>query len=158
MTLNWQPTMTLGALAALWWLLSGGDATSWVIGVPTVAAAGWAAWRPGHRSRRAISLTGLLRFMPFFIRESLRGGSEVALRTLTPHMRIRPGFASYRTGLVRTDARVFFANCVSLLPGSLAASLEGDRLDIHLLDTTVDPGDELRRLEEAVARIFPETS
>ena len=156
MRITWHPALTLGALAAVWWLLSGGTPSSWVVGVPAVAAAAWAAYRLGGTRARPVSAWGLMRFLPFFLWESLRGGADVAMRTLAPRMRIHPGFTTYRISLRRQDARVLFANCVSLLPGSLAAELNGDRLDLHLLDDRADPDAELRRLERAVARVYPD--
>ena len=44
-------------------------------------------------------------------------------------------------------------NCVSLLPGTLAARLDGDQVELHLLDAGEDPEPELRRLEQAIARL-----
>jgi len=154
--INRSTLATLTLLAGVWWLLSDGDPASWAIGLPAVAAAGWSARRLGSRGDGAVSVLGLLRFLPLFLWESLRGGTDVALRTLAPRMRIHPGLALYRTRLQRQDARVFFTNCVCLLPGTLAANLEGDRLDIHLLDVDSDPTDELGHLERAVSRVFPE--
>lgn len=158
MTIDRHGPVTLASLAGLWWLLSDGDPASWVIGLPAVVAAGWSAQRLTSGHNGAVSVAGLLRFVPFFIWESLRGGIDVALRTLAPRMRIRPGLATYRTALRRQDARVFFANCVCLLPGTLAADLNGDRLDIHMLDAASDPVGELRRLELPVARVYPDTA
>ena len=45
-------------------------------------------------------------------------------------------------------------NCVSVLPGTLAARLDGDCVELHLLDDSVDPELELLRLEQAIARLF----
>lgn len=71
-------------------------------------------------------------------------------------MRIRPGFKRYRTKLKTLSARTFFANCVSLLPGTLAADLQDAWLEIHVLNTDSDPNAELTRLERFVAQIFIE--
>ena len=147
----------LALLAGLWWLLTGGDSASWLVGLPAVAAAAWAAGRLQSAGGPPVSLPGLLLFLPFFLWESLRGGIDVMLRTLAPRMRIHPGTAEYRTGLRREDARVFFANCLCLLPGTLAADLSGDRITVHLLDARVDPGEDLKRLERAVARVYPQS-
>lgn len=139
----------------LWWLLTGGAATAWIIGVPAVAIATLAAWRLRRSSLRGIPARGLSSFLPFFLLESLRGGSDVALRTLAPRMRIQPGFITYSTRLPDDRARVFFANCVCLLPGTLAADLNHTSLYIHVLDISVDNASELERLEQAVAKLFP---
>jgi len=154
----WPRLYAIGLLAALWWLLSGGDPHSWIIGVPAVLGAYWQVQSRPVKEKRPISLIGLLRFAPYFVWESLRGGLDVALRTLAPHMRIQPGFRAYRTQLRRPDARVFFANCVCLLPGTLAADCEGDRVQVHQLDARFDTTDDLRLLEQAVLRIYPETN
>ena len=103
-----------------------------------------------------MSLSGLIRLLPLFVWESLRGGIDVARRTLTPRMRIKPGFTQYRIRLERCSARVFFTNCVCLLPGTLAADLRDDRIEIHMLDSTVNPHAELERLERAIARVYRE--
>ena len=117
--------------------------------------AAWVLIRLRAWHSEPVSVTGLLRFVPFFIWESLRGGIDVALRTLAPTMRIAPDFAVYRTALQQHEARVLLANCVSLLPGTLTADLQGDRLHVHLLDARVDPHGELRRLERAVGWVYP---
>lgn len=156
MKVNGQAPLMLALLAGLWWLLSGGDPASWVVGLPAVVAATWSAWRLGTGAGTSLSTIGLLRFLPLFAWESVRGGIDVARRTLAPRMRVRPGLVVYRIRLRRQDARVFFANCVCLLPGTLAADLRGDHLDVHLLEAGTDPAGELHRLERAVARVYPD--
>ncbi len=82
---------------------------------------------------------------------------DVALRTLAPRMRIRPGFLRYRTALNTPEARTLFVNCVSLLPGTLAADLHDDWLEIHTLNMDADFKSELAGLEIAVARLYKRT-
>jgi multicomponent Na+:H+ antiporter subunit E len=154
MALDRHDILGLLAFASVWWLLSDGAPGSWLIGIPAVLAAGWAARRLGTGERWAISVSGVLRFLPLFLWESLRGGIDVARRTLAPRLRIQPGFTLYRTGLHHPGARMFFANCVCLLPGTLAADLQCDRLRVHMLDDSMDPELELQRLERAVALIY----
>ncbi len=141
-------------LAGLWWILTDGSPTSWVIGLPALAAALWVSRRMRRGSPERVSTRGLVLFVPFFLWQSLRGGVDVALRTLAPHMRIQPHFYNYRTSLVTPAARTFFVNCVSLLPGTLAADMHGQWVDVHALTTDSDADSELARLENAVARLF----
>lgn len=144
-------------LAGCWWILTNGSLESWLIGLPALAAAVWARLRLSGVSDTRISISGLARFVPFFVWESLRGGVDVLRRTLAFPMRINPGFVRYQTRLGTPAARTFFANCVGLLPGTLAADLKDDWLEIHALDLDVDPGIELGRLETAVARLVPDS-
>jgi len=147
-----------GLVAGFWWLLSGGGLTSWLIGVPVVLAASWSLQRLRSADAGSISMSGLLRFIPLFLWGSLRGGIDVGMRTLAPRMRIRPGIIVYRTLLQSIAARVFFMNSVSLLPGTLVADFNHDQLTVHMLDDSIDPEDELRRMEQAVLRIYPESN
>lgn len=150
--------LTIVLLAAIWWVLTDGATASLLVGLPAVAGAAWAAKRISEGicgfSGLSVSLMGLAGFVPFFLWESLRGGADVALRTLAPKMRVRPGFQRYRMELQIPAARTFFANCVSLLPGTLAADLQGEWLEVHVLNVESDSDAELRRLERSVARLL----
>jgi multicomponent Na+:H+ antiporter subunit E len=144
------------SLAGLWWLLSEGDVASWAVGLPAIALGLWLGRGLGQDSAPRLSLVGACRFLLFFLRESMRGGLDVAGRVLAPRLRIEPGLAVYRTRLTGGPALLLFANSASLLPGTLCADLEQDRLQLHLLDADQDPEPDLRRLEAAVARVFPD--
>ena len=153
---HWRALLLSLLLAGLWLTLSGGAPASWVIGLPALALAGWAARRLGERRPNRLSIMGLVRFLPFFLWESLRGGIDVALRTLQPSMPIQPDFIPYRTDLRTSSARTFLAYCVSLLPGTLAADLQGEWLEIHVLSSNTDQKEDLARLERAIGAIFTE--
>jgi multicomponent Na+:H+ antiporter subunit E len=151
-----MPVLSLLLLAGLWLTLSGGAWGAWVIGLPALALAGWAVRRLSKGRPSPINLWGLLRFLPFFLWESLRGGIDVARRTLQPRMPIQPDFIHFRTDLHSSAARTFLANCVSLLPGTLAADLQGEWLEIHVLNMDANQTAELARLERSIGAIFNE--
>lgn len=141
-------------LSGLWWLLVQGRTDAWLIGLPAVALAALASVRLGGHAMRRYSPTGLLVFAAMFLRESLRGGIDVARRTLEPGLRIQPGFRQYRLHINDPAARVLLINCIGLLPGTLAAALDGDHAELHLLDTRDNPDAQLLQLERAIARLF----
>jgi multicomponent Na+:H+ antiporter subunit E len=141
-------------LALLWWIIAQGQLGAWLIGLPAVVLAAIAGVYLGRTAFPGFSLIGLLAFIALFLRESVRGGIDVASRTLAPRMRIQPGFRNYRLRLTDPLARVLLINCISLLPGTLAARLEGDCVELHLLDAGADPDPDLQRLEQAIARLF----
>ena len=66
---HYLPTAT--AFAAVWLLLTDANSSSWVIGIPAILAAVWVATHRGANRHSGLSLSGLLRFLPFFLRESL---------------------------------------------------------------------------------------
>ena len=142
------------AMAGIWWVITQGRADSWLVGAPAVAVATLASAQLSAHAGSRFSLLGLLRFLAMFVVESVRGGVDVARRTLGYRLRIRPGFRRYRLHLHDPRARVLLVNCISLLPGTLASNLDGEHVEVHLLDAGEDPEPDLRRLEQAVAGLF----
>ncbi|MCG6864944.1 MAG: Na+/H+ antiporter subunit E [Thiogranum sp.] len=142
------------AMAGIWWVITQGRADSWLVGAPAVAVATLASVQLSAHAPSRFSLLGLLRFLAMFVVESVRGGVDVARRTLGYRLRIRPGFRRYRLHLRDPRARVLLVNCISLLPGTLVSNLDGEHMEVHLLDAGEDPEPDLRRLEQAVAGLF----
>ena len=138
--------------AVLWWMLTGGAAGSWLLGVPVVLVAAWLSrtlWVDPP-----LSLAGLARFTPWFAYQSLAGATDVAQRALRPAMPLHPGLVRYRLRLPPGVCRVSLANVVSMLPGTLSAELDGDELVIHALDTRQDLHAMVRDLEPRIAAVF----
>ena len=141
-------------LAGLWWLIVQGRPDAWLVGIPAVALAVLVSDQLNSHALPRLSLAGLFAFIALFLRESVRGGIDVARRTLGPALLIEPGFHRYRLHICHPAARVLLINCIGLLPGTLAADLDGDHVELHLLDTGVNPDLQLQKLEQAVARLF----
>lgn len=151
--LGWQGwARRVAGFAVLWWILSGGVAYSWLVGAPIVLLAAWLSLDLWTHS--ALSLRGLVRFVPWFAYQSVAGATDVAIRALQPDMRLRPGLVRHRLRLPRGAARVTLANVVSMLPGTLSADLEGDELVIHALDTRKDLHQMVIDLEPRIAAVF----
>jgi multicomponent Na+:H+ antiporter subunit E len=127
---------------------------SWYIGLPVILAASIASTNLSANKPQHLSLLGLLGFVFLFIRESIKGGVDVSIRVLRSRPDINPGFKKYHLKLENGQARVLLVNCVSLLPGTLSAGLEGSTLELHILDTRQDPEAQLRRIEHAISKIF----
>lgn len=146
--------------ATLWLIVAGPEPTSWIIGGPTIALAAWVSLGLGGRFDRphpsGLRLLGLMRFIPYFAIESLRGGLDVAARVMRPRVRIDPGFLRYPVRLRSPSAQVVFIDSISLLPGTLSADLRNGVIDVHALDISADLEPELERLEGRVARVFGE--
>lgn len=142
------------AFAVLWWIIVQGQVDAWIIGLPAAVFAALASISLSRDSLPRLSVIGLARFIFLFISESIRGGIDVARRTLSPKVRVQPGFSRYRPTLDDPHARVLFVNCVSLLPGTLSSSIHGDYVELHLLDIHQDPVPQLQRIEQVIARLF----
>lgn len=144
-------------LTLLWFVLTGGAASSWIVGAPTIAAALLLRRRLRHATTQPwhIDPAAMLRLAIYFVRESVRGGIDVAGRVAARRPRVSPGFVRYRWRLPsRSPARTMFVLCVSLLPGTLVAAVGEHEVLIHALDATSPVADELAALEQRVADAF----
>jgi multicomponent Na+:H+ antiporter subunit E len=124
-------------LALVWWVVSEGSTiVAWYYAVVVVSAAtAVSLWlvAPTHRKRR--HPWRLLRFTGWFLWASLRGATDVAVRALAPRPRLDPGVIEYPLRLRDSPtAAVALADVISLLPGTLAVAVHGDRLIVHVLD------------------------
>lgn len=157
----WRALGRASLFTALWVVIAGNDPLSWIIGVPTILFATWTSMRLSANTdasgRSGMRLTGIARFAPFFVLQSIRGGLDVAQRVLRPRLRIYPGFQSYRPRLNNPIARVVFLDTISLLPGTLSADMRDGQIQVHALDARGDLQPELQRLESVVAALFGET-
>ena len=60
----------------------------------------------------------------------------------------------YTSRLPAGTPRVFFANVISLCPGTVSAQMRNDRLRIHVLDARQPVDRRLAELEQVVATLF----
>lgn len=149
---GWGWVRRFALFAVLWLILTGGAADSWLIGAPVALIAAWLSrelWVDP-----ALSLPGVIRFIPYFVRQSIAGATDVAMRALRPAMPLHPGLVRHRLRLPEGASRVSLANVVSMLPGTLSADLDGDQLLIHALDTRTDLHAMVMDLEPRIAAVF----
>jgi multicomponent Na+:H+ antiporter subunit E len=143
-----------GLFALLWAVLTEGRIHGLGLAMLAVGAGAWTSLALVPPRSGRLSVNGIATFVFYFLRQSLLGGVDVARRALHPALPIHPGFLDYRLRLPDGPARVFLANTVSLLPGSLCAELRDSHLRVHLLDSRSPARDKLEELEERVARVF----
>ena len=145
--------------AVLWWVLVDGDQASWPVGAVVIASAVAVSvlmtgrqrtlpWQSGARWGRWLA------FFPYFVWKSVLGAVDVAWRAYSPRLPLRPAFYDYPVRLSAERAQVFFADVVSLLPGTLSAELQHRQLTVHALDRTRPVLRDLALLEERVALLF----
>ncbi|MFT7387523.1 MAG: multicomponent Na+:H+ antiporter subunit E [Candidatus Endobugula sp.] len=153
--------------AGLWWWLTKGEVSSWVIGIIVVPFAAWLnivlfndTCLDKNRSARSVNSSQSIRalrlfqFVPFFLVQSILGGWRTAILSLRPSMPINPGFFRYQISLQGHSAQLFFMHLVSLLPGTLSATIDGDQLLIHALEISPLNSHDINRCEQHVARLF----
>ena len=136
----------------LWWVLTDDAKSLLGIGAPITLVAAWTSVK--LLAPLSISCAGFLYFTCYFVWSSVRGAIDVARCALHPQMPITPEFAEYKFHLPLESARVFMANSVSLIPGTLSTNLDKDWLYVHVLNKSATFEKELEKLEHSVARLF----
>lgn len=149
--LIWAVEVFVG-LFAVWLALNAW--TAWPLGIAVAAlgAALGATLAPGEPSRWRP--WRLLSFAAFFLRESLRGGVDVARRALHPKLPVSPHFVDFKLDLPPGPPRTLMVSLVTLLPGSLSADFDAERgiLCVHLLASRRDAN--LVELQSRIADLF----
>ncbi len=136
----------------IWLILVDANWDSWLFAVPVVLISTYVSilLLPSF----SISIIGLIRFIPYFLWHSLRGGLDVAIRVFQIKLQISPAIVSYQWRLPPGISRVFMANVTSLLPGTLSVELEDELLYVHVLDESIDYFTDMQELEERIAQML----
>jgi multicomponent Na+:H+ antiporter subunit E len=142
------------AMLLVWFVVTEADLSSLVIGIPLALAAAALSVALQPKTLSGIYLPGALRFTRFFAVNSVLGGIDVAMRALGPRMRLEPAIVLYPLRISGALPRVFFANTISMLPGTLSSRLSDDTVEVHVLDCSRPVIDDLARVEERVADLF----
>lgn len=93
-------------------------------------------------------------FLFFFLSRMLMGGIDVARRTLGKSD-VAPGWAEHPLSDSSAFARLMLSAITGLLPGTLAARIDGDIMRVHTLDTRRDWQSDVALLETHLSRLFP---
>ncbi|HVL76970.1 MAG TPA: Na+/H+ antiporter subunit E [Noviherbaspirillum sp.] len=139
--------------AFLWWVLVGGYLGSWYVGVPSIALAVWSSMKLSPPPALRFSPLALLTFFIFFIVQSLKGGVQVAVMALRPTLDLHPAQLDLPLR-VSGPAQLVLASAVSLMPGTLAMTVENNRLRLHVLDARLPIARDVRAAERRIARIY----
>lgn len=142
--------------ALIWLVLTRADVSGFAFGIVVAAGSTWVSLILLPPGSHRVSIAGMIRLAPGFLRSSLLGGIDVARRALHPRMPLDAGWIAYRTKLPRGLPRVSFGSKTSLLPGSLVAGGRGDVLYVHCLDRGQDVERSLRDEEERIASTLTE--
>ncbi|MFN3880169.1 MAG: Na+/H+ antiporter subunit E [Nitrincola lacisaponensis] len=138
---------------AFWWVLTGGEPGSWLIGIPAVALAVIISFQLTPSSKHRLRLLELPGFLFYFLWTSLIAGIDIARRTLHPSLPLKSHYVTYHTQLQGLP-RWLFMSSLSLMPGTLSVSSEADGLLIHSLDDAETTHHSLQQLEGQISRLL----
>ena len=85
----------------------------------------------GDEPRPRIRLWPLVTFHLWLLLKIPPAGLAIALVVLDQRRPPRPGVVHFRTGLTHPIARTLLANAITLVPGTMTLSVEGDTYTVH---------------------------
>ena len=150
------PLCRAAVLVGIWGLFTGGTVWSWLIGLPVVVTALVVPRLLPALPTVTVHPIGWIRFLIHFTGHAFWGGIDVSWRALHFRCPLAPTLVTYPFELKNSFAAVFFANSISLLPGTLSADLQDRQVVVHVLDRNRDVRRDLRLLELKVAELFGE--
>ena len=81
-----------------------------------------------------------LTYFAHLVCEIVKANWAVIQLILSPNLEVEPQLCAFRTPLTSPTARVVLADSITLTPGTITVSLEGDEYLIHSLDKSLMEG------------------
>ena len=97
-----------------------------------------------------------LAYVLLLIREIIKANLTIIPKILTIEEEMEPVLVKFRTTLKSDFTRMLLANSITLTPGTITVSLEGDEYTIHCLDTSLAEGLENSDFERALRKLDEE--
>lgn len=98
-------------------------------------------------------LPHILLYVIVLLAEIIKANFAITKLVLSPQIDVEPCLVKFRTALKTEAARVALANSITLTPGTITVSLEGDNLLVHALNKDMAGGLEGSIFEKLLARM-----
>lgn len=110
-------------------------------------------WSPGKDLFLLKKAVCLLRYAWLLIQEVVKANIAMIPMILAPDREPEPVIVKVHTKLKTKTARVLLANSITLTPGTITVTMEGDELTIHCLDRSVSEGLQDSSFEQALLKL-----
>ena len=82
----------------------------------------------------------ILQYVYVLIKEIIKANYAVIKMIMSSRYEMEPTVVRFKTNLKTTPARILLANSITLTPGTITISLEGDEYIVHCLDRELAKG------------------
>jgi multicomponent Na+:H+ antiporter subunit E len=164
---NKKTLLHFSSLLAFWFAISGYfDLFHGIIGLFSVIFVLWFhrdLYRYcffGEQEKEGISFNyiRLIYYIPFLLWQIVLSSIRVARLILHPKMPIQAGLIRFKADLPNLTSKVVLGNSISLTPGTLTLSIEGDEFFIHALMDAREQVHLDRTLAREVAKLYKSES
>lgn len=98
----------------------------------------------GYRPRMDLILAKkfflILQYIYVLVKEIVKANYEVIKMIMSSRYELEPAVVRFKADLKTTPARILLANSITLTPGTITVSLEGDEYVVHCLDKELAKG------------------
>ena len=98
-------------------------------------------------------LPGMLCYVFVLVKEILMANLNVCHLILSEEEEIEPALAQFTADMETPAGRAFYANAITLTPGTITVSLEGDTYVVHCLDESMAEGLADAKLEQMLHEV-----
>ena len=98
-------------------------------------------------------LPGMLCYVFVLIKEILAANLNVCHLILSEEEEIDPALVEFSADMETPAGRAFYANAITLTPGTITVSLEGDTYVVHCLDESMAAGLADAKLEQMLHKL-----
>ena len=81
-----------------------------------------------------------IRYITLLVKEIVKANFGVVHMILSQREEVQPTLVTFRSDLKTATGKALLANAITLTPGTITVSLEGDRYTVHCLDDTLAEG------------------
>lgn len=82
----------------------------------------------------------ILQYVYVLVKEIIKANYAVIKMIMSSRYELEPAVVRFKTDLKTTPARILLANSITLTPGTITVSLEGDEYVVHCLDKELAKG------------------
>ena len=101
-------------------------------------------------------LPGMLGYVFVLIKEILVANLNVCHLILSEEEEIDPALVQFQTDMETPEGRAFYANAITLTPGTITVSLENDTYVVHCLDESMAQGIADAKMERMLHKLEAE--
>lgn len=98
-------------------------------------------------------LPGMLCYVCLLVKEILAANLNVCRLILSEEEEIDPALVEFTSDMDTPAGRAFYANAITLTPGTITVSLEGDTYVVHCLDDSMAAGLKDAKLEQMLHKL-----
>ena len=151
--------ITTGILFAIWILLSGHlDPLLLSLGLMSCLFVAWISYKLAildPEFKTLLFVLNMPKFLPWFFIQIVKSNIDVSWRILHPKLPISPNISTIPVSQHSEVAKVTYANCITLTPGTYTLKINPDNIKVHSLTKSGAESLQEREMSKRIQKLEP---